>query len=337
MYNSTSYLLKILLKLHSIKIDESELKFQFESHPSYPSLHALTGVLNHFRISNLALEVQRDLETLSELPEAFIAHIINKRGENFALVIRSNTSIRIIYDKKVEENLNLIDFLEVWTGIIVAVEKNDEESYITKKNRFLGWTIYFFAALIFLFLFFFRGPNLFQSVHFLLSIIGLIVSVFIVQHELGISSRTLDKFCSGTNERTSCDDVLNSKGAKIIGTITFRDVGLVYFAGIILSWLLLPFVKNANDNFIVILSLFAIPFTLYSIFYQYFIVKKWCPLCLSILTVLWTQALSILFMKKGDFSLSLNVNGALLSGYSFVMAYTRARGGPGGRTPRAGP
>lgn len=100
MKNSTSYILTKLLLLNGIELDEKELGFQFESHPSYPSLHAITGVLNHFNIENLAIEVPRDIETLSELPNSFIAHITKKQETHFVLAIKNDDHIELIYNKK---------------------------------------------------------------------------------------------------------------------------------------------------------------------------------------------------------------------------------------------
>ena len=125
MKEQTSYLLYELLKLSSIKIDKKELEFQFESHPSYPSLHSITGVLNHFGIDNLAIEVPNNKETLEELPEFFIAHLKDKEGEHFVIVKRKDNQVEIILDKKSKKILSTDSFLQSWTGIIVAVEKTE--------------------------------------------------------------------------------------------------------------------------------------------------------------------------------------------------------------------
>ena len=65
-------LVELILKNNEISFDNKELIFQIQSHPSYPSLHSVTGVLDHFNIQNIAVEVPVNSETLVELPESFI-------------------------------------------------------------------------------------------------------------------------------------------------------------------------------------------------------------------------------------------------------------------------
>ena len=71
-----------LLKKNAIFFDKQELAFQIQSHPSYPSLHAVTGVLDHFNIDNIAAEVPQNLETLLELPNCFLAQVETEKGKD---------------------------------------------------------------------------------------------------------------------------------------------------------------------------------------------------------------------------------------------------------------
>ncbi len=318
MKDVTSYVLSKFLLFNNIEIDKKELEFQFESHPSYPSLHAITGVLNHFNIENLAIKVPRGIETLSELPDSFIAYITKKQEEHFVLAIKYYEGIELIYNKKNKEHISRTEFLEIWSGIIVAVEKNDDIKPAKKDKNIIKKAFTYISILGFLTLFFILQPSLFQILHFFLSIIGLVISILIVQHELGRKSRILDKFCSGNNEKTSCNDVLNSKAGKLLGGIKFSDVGVIYFASVILSSVMLPYVANSNYTLIIALSLLAIPFTLYSVSYQYFVVKKWCPLCLSIVLVLWLQALCIFTATKPYFNISEDFNSSIVVVQSFI-------------------
>ena len=73
MKDNLSFLIQKLLKKSSIVLNFDELSFQIQSHPSYPSLHAVTGVLSHFNIENVAVQVPVNKETLSQLPECFLA------------------------------------------------------------------------------------------------------------------------------------------------------------------------------------------------------------------------------------------------------------------------
>lgn len=319
MKSNTCYILTKFLLLNDIKVDRNELEFQFESHPSYPSLHAITGVLNHFNIENLAIEVPKDLETLSELPDSFIAHITKKQGEYFVLAIRNKDHIELTYNKKEKETISFDEFFKIWSGVLVGVERNEHIKQGKKDKNIIAQALVYISVLSFLFLFLIKRPNLFQSIHFIFSFIGLFISILIVQHELGGKSKILDKFCSGSNEKTSCEEVLNSNGGKLFGNIKFSDIGMIYFTSAIISWVLLTYIANSNYTLIIVLSLLAIPFTLYSLSYQYFVVKKWCPLCLSVLLVLWVQALSIFAVPVSSINLSVDINSSVIVVQSFIV------------------
>ncbi len=318
MVEPTSYLLYKLLELNSIKVDRAELDFQYQSHPSYPSLHSITGVLNHFNIDNLAIEVPTNEETLDELPGSFIAHTKDVEGEHFVLVNQSGISIELVFNKGLKKNITKEAFLRSWTGIMVAVEK-PEDFIQSKEQRFYIKAIYITGAIIALLILFQNGISRFGLVHLLIAAVGVIISVVIVQHELGVHSVVIDKFCSGSNEKSSCDDVLNSKGATVIGNIKFSDIGLVYFVGVVLSWFLLSFIKSPNANLLFALSLAAMPFTVYSLIYQRFVVKKWCPLCLSTLIVLWAHGASLFLYKLDNSFYQLNSNSILAIIFSFII------------------
>ena len=319
MKNSLIYLLKGLLKKNKIKVDEKELEFQLLSHPSYPSLHSLTGVLDHFKIKNLALEVPKDIESLNQLPKVFIAYIKEEKTDDFVLVTNTNYNIQLVFDENKKKNLSLDEFMEVWTGVIVVIEK-DEEIVTTTKAKTIDLTkgVATLTIAVLFTLFFSFKPNLFQSIHFLLSFAGVAISIVIIKHELGFHSKIADKFCSGNIDKINCDDVLNSKAATFFGTFKLSDVGIIYFVALILSWLLLS-VNKASYNTLLLITVLAIPFTFYSIIYQYFVVKKWCLLCLSIVLILWLQASSLYFADWGLTNISFSLNSVVLIAFSFLL------------------
>ncbi|MGE0076414.1 MAG: vitamin K epoxide reductase family protein [Bacteroidales bacterium] len=290
------FLLKKFLRDSKIKINEEELTFQLRSHPSYPSLHSVTGVLDHFAIKNYALEVPRSLEVLEKLPTIFLAFVESREYKGLGLVNKIGKECRITFDDKSYRTISFEGFLEMWSGIVVIIDEENEgvishnsENILIGKNLLLI-TVVILAAL------FFYGTSLYSAIHFSLSLAGIFVCVLILYHELGFESRLVDKICTQATEKTSCDAVLTSKGATLMKFFKLSDVGIIYFISIVLSWIML---KQGNLTYvpIALISLLALPFTLYSIYYQYAVVKKWCPLCLSVVAILWLQAASLLFTK----------------------------------------
>ncbi|MFK8103101.1 MAG: vitamin K epoxide reductase family protein [Saprospiraceae bacterium] len=313
-------LLAQLLNSHRIRVNEAELKLQLQSHPSYPSLHALTGVLNHFGITNLALQVPVQADVLPELPDYFIANLMGAKEKQLMLVAKQQNRWEIFDDTDKVQLLDQASFLQRWDGIILAVEKEetalteakDEPSFFSTKILFVGLFLlmaYFIAI---------QG-NLFASLHFLLSIIGFAFSVLIVQHELGFTSPTTDRFCQ-QSEKTSCDDVLLSKGAKILNFLKLSDLSIVIFGSYILYWTFYFLTTALPITLIVLLSWSAIPVVLYSLYYQRWVVQKWCPLCLAIAGVLVLQAVSVFTSDFSFAMLSLSLKTGLIFLFSTLIA-----------------
>lgn len=117
MKDTLSFLVQSLLQKNKIKVDREELNFQIQSHPSYPSLHAITGVLTHFNIDHLALRVPIDANTLSQLPNSFIAQLKFDNTTDLVLVIRKGNKYKAILNNKKSKTLTTTDFLQEFTGI----------------------------------------------------------------------------------------------------------------------------------------------------------------------------------------------------------------------------
>ncbi|CAM1366268.1 Peptidase C39 family protein [Tenacibaculum sediminilitoris] len=280
-------LVQKLLKKNKISFDKEELAFQIQSHPSYPSLHAITGVLDHFNIENVAADVPVNTETLSQLPICFIAQINTNRGQDLVVVEKKDAEY-IIYDADNKKSKTLEkEFLNKFTGIIVAVEET-EGYQTTSSNSKLVKTVGFTLLLAFaLFYIFNNTSSWYNTFYFLLSIVGVIISIAIIKQELGLKTSIGDAFCSGADDKKDCDAVLTSKGAEILKGYKLSDFSMLYFTGLAL----LTFTQIHNPTISYTISLLALPITLYSLYYQYAVVKKWCLLCLSIVGVLWLQAL----------------------------------------------
>ena len=284
----------------NIRINRSELKLQLSSHPSYPSLHALTGVLEHFDIPNAALRLPVTNEIVAQLPSRFIANVSTDHGGDLVLIEKQASTFKLISDTDKSKVMEQEEFLNQWEGIVVVIEKDDlmEELPQNWRTDSVRWVLMILGVLLtgFMVLSLFHP---FAKIHFLLSVLGLMLSVQIVKHELGMQSTAANNFCN-LSENTSCDAVLNSKGAAVFGWLKLSDISLLVFSAYSFFWLLFLVSGNTNTFFIAAISSLAIPFVAYSIYYQYQVVEKWCPLCLGVGAVLILQFCSLWL---NDFSL----------------------------------
>ncbi len=293
------FLIASFLSKNNILIDSKEIEIQLLTHPHYPSLNCVTDLFSYFNINNAALDVPITYDSLKELPSVFLA-VLNKNKKEILVIVEQLDDMIILttQDKKKEE-ISKKSFLNLWSGVIIIVENNAEITvFETTKIKHLN-TILLGIIVVGVSAYFLKeSASLFQQLHFLFSVIGFGVSVIIVQHELGLNSVIGDKFCAGASKKLSCDAVLNSKGATIYKNINLSDVGVIYFFSLIVSWLLF-IISSSNSNLqfnaMAILSVCVIPFSFYSVYYQWIIVKVWCPLCLSIVGVLWFQLFTVIY------------------------------------------
>lgn len=289
MNNSVIYQVAQLLKLNKIAFDKEELEFQIQSHPSYPSLHAITGVLTHFNIDHLALVVPQTEEVLDQLPTVFLSCMKIGEDQFFGIVVKKEDSLITYYDAKDKKEYATHEFLQHFTGIIVAVEKEETDRPSAKNNKTTYLRTGLFAGLGFMLLgLLYQTQSTISTIGYgMMALLGVFISVVIIKQQLGIETSIGNAFCSDTNTSKNCNTVLSSKGASLFG-IKLSDLSLLYFIGLSCSIVTLSILHYAITP-LYILSVIATPITLYSIYYQYAFAKAWCPLCLVIVGVLIIQ------------------------------------------------
>lgn len=313
MNDTLSYQIQQLLKLNDIKLDFEELSFQIQSHPTYPSLHAVTGVLDHFNIANLALDIPAISETLKQLPMTFLAQVEVKEQKEFAVIKKMNHNYQLVFNSKHKTTLIENDFLNQFTGIILVIDKEESKTTNTIKigdtlSKVFGCISLFMVGLIFIL----SGANTIETSFLALSLLGFYVSMNILKQEDGETSVLGSKFCSEVTEKKNCNAVLNSKGAAIYRGIKLSDLSIIYFSSLAISTFILT-INNSSVFLVKLLAFSAFPVTLYSIYYQAKVIKKWCALCLGIVGVVWAlTAISVI-----NFYPNYNLNALFITTLSF--------------------
>ncbi len=276
------------LRLMKIPVSKIYLKQRLLSHPDYPSLLSITDTLDELNIENGAFVVEK--EKTKEIPVPFLAHTGKREGE-FELITDCT--------KYIDKNP---DFEKQWDGISVIAEKpeqinNAENELLLQQEKRSQRVLWFFLFVI-------SALSIYSAVInfswqygglLLTAIAGLLVAVLIVQHELGISNEFTEQLCAA-GKHTDCDAVMASKGSKLPQwlnpvAVGWADAGIIYFSSVFLLLIISGF-TGIFESEAIILSLLAagsLPFTVFSVYYQWRVVKKWCPLCLATVTVLWIQ------------------------------------------------
>lgn len=147
------------------------------------------------------------------------------------------------------------------------------------------------------------------------------VGIMLLIYEIEQNNPTLRKVCS-IGQKTSCSAILNSQGAKIFG-IHWSVIGVSYFLGGGLSLL----VTGMSHDILIIgawLSVLSLFYTVYSIYYQGFVIKQWCTLCLIVQGLLVLQFLTALiggfFANIANLSIEAVILYAVMIIFSFLLA-----------------
>lgn len=125
--------------------------------------------------------------------------------------------------------------------------------------------------------------NLGTTIKLFINLVGIYTGYLLVQKQMQIHSRYADKICS-LFKQSDCNDVLESKAAKLFGLIGWSEIGLGYFVANTLILLFFP----QFISYLAFINIWALPYSLWSVWYQKIKVKQWCPLCLIVQGLLWT-------------------------------------------------
>lgn len=300
-------LVQKFLQINRYSEIKNEFKDLFLSHPNYPSLFAITDSLDLLSVENAAVRVSK--EQIVDLPSNFLAYF----KEELILVEKAKNFVRINTIKKGSQKLSYEKFLLDWNGVIVAIEPNNVVARENLKVEF-SWLKYGLPLLLIVGLsFYYNTYNVFSLVFLTTTILGFVVSVFIIQEKLGFKNSIISHICNLTST-SSCSDVINSKDGNENKWISFPDLPLIFFSASLISILIQPL---DSAIFIGFLSLLAIPIIVSSIWIQKFEIQKWCVMCLMVSFLIFVQ--SIVWFASDLFTLSFSFENIFPFLFSVVL------------------
>lgn len=260
----------------------------FREHPHKYDLFGLSCMLSDYGIETIALRIKNKEEDLANLEAPFIAHATG----DFVLVdqIRDN---RVKYEWRGKEvEVKREEFIHSWSGVVllaepgeVSIEPNYEENHkqeqINEAQKvFLSAVVALLVGTLFITQKIYTQWGITLSL--LINLFGAYISYLLVLKQLHVQSNYADKICS-LFKQSDCNNILESDAAKLFGIFSWSEIGLGYF---ISNTLLLLFAPQLITYYAII-NLCALPYTIWSVWYQKFKAKQWCPLCLTVQLTLW--------------------------------------------------
>jgi uncharacterized membrane protein len=300
--NTVSVLQRAIKHLR-IHVTAGAVKEALKAHPHYPSFKSICDVLNEWNIENYPLKYQP--EELKDISPPYLVHF-NHGGGQLAFVTKVGKEFVTYYNSYDNKRSAKFDeFISKCSGAVIILNPDKgsgDKDYRNKRqgeiisNAILPVTVLAFIIFIILILAksFASGSILFDSmisILFLTKTAGIVLSVLLILHEFEVRLSLTEKLCH-LNKATNCNTVLNDKASKVFGWFGWADIGFIYFtAGLIF---LLQDFKGEGLSIIAILAALSIPYPLFSIYYQGFVLKKWCPLCLGVQFILILEFLLLI-------------------------------------------
>lgn len=307
-------MLSITSRKNSIEVTQQllkQLEVPFTNHkteeallqnPDYPSIAAVHDVLQEYKVDNMVLQVEK--EKLPEIPVPFIAHLRGKTNGFITVTKVSDNSIYYTAARSFSKikTMSREDFEKDWSGVSLLAEKTEQSGEKDfeenlKKEKVQQWRMPFLISATVLLLGLLIGSAAAFTVGFtlltLLKLAGVIITDLLLWYEIDKTNPFLQKVCSGS-KATNCNAILQSKASKLFGVLSWSEIGFFYFAGGLLA---VTLTKEGSAPLLAWLNLLALPYTIFSIYYQWRIAKQWCPLCLAVQVLLITEA--VLFFSTG--------------------------------------
>lgn len=276
------------LRLLNVKHTKIFSNKYFNEHPNKYNLFGLSKMLSDYGVENAATKIKDKENDIFNIETPFVAFT----GNDFVSVYEiTNDSVSYI-SKNGNVSNTPKDFCQFWTGIILLAEPNStsiEPNYKDNRRKELFNLIQrvFLLSSIFIVSLFVYISNSFYSnlgltIGLLVNLLGVYIGYLLVKKQMHIHSEYADKICS-LFKQSDCNDVLESKAAKLFGLIGWSEIGLGYFISNTLVLLCFP----QFIFYLAIINICSLPYSFWSVWYQKIKAKQWCLLCLMVQGLLW--------------------------------------------------
>jgi uncharacterized membrane protein len=312
--DNTVGIIQRTIKHFRIHVIKSSVKEALKSHPDYPTFKSICDTLNEWQIENYPLRY--GIDEIMDIEAPYIVHFNSSGGQIGFVTSIENNFITCYTSYKEKRQFGKKEFQESCSGAVILLnpdENSGEKDFRTKwENETISEAVIPLTLSTILLLSIYSIANYFLSGEviidkvilalFFSKIAGIILSVLLILHEFELHLSFTDKLCH-LNKSTNCNTVLHDKVSKVFGWLGWADIGFIYFTGGLIF--LLKDLGGAGLPMMAILAALAIPYPLFSIYYQGFVLRKWCPMCLGVQIILIAEFI-LLLPQFSIFNFSLN-------------------------------
>lgn len=290
-------IVRAFLKQTRVPVTRTAVRAALGTPDTDVSLATLSDSFSQWKIESVAVRLKPDQLGTIDFPA--IAHLTADDGLGYFVVLTDWKAGKVSYfDSELGNRTEEIDsFGQKWAGVTLLAAPDGESGETNfahnRRQETLTYLRTWLPALIAIFCFSWGISQPMPWSGIVLTVIkaiGIALSISLLWEQYGSPNSLLDKVCQ-VNAQTDCRAVLNSPAAKLFGWLGMAEIGFVYFTGGLLSIILSAYGHTQPTvlPYLAVLNLLTLPYTVFSIYYQGWVIKKWCPLCVGVQAVLWLE------------------------------------------------
>ena len=320
MTGNISRLLYKVLKLYGVAITRRTIEQTIHTHPDFPSIRCLSDALDEWRVKHVVMKLT--IENLKDLGVPVLAQLKNEEYVWVSRTTENDAYVENVSNRA--KKIGLDRFEKEFSGVVLAIEDTTEsgEPDFRKKRRlemkdkcfsyaFAGGFILLLSLLTF---FSWLHDDILPLLPKLLLVFvnatGCYISYILIRQEKNQSGRLIQKFCTA-GSHIDCNKVTQSPYSKFFGLISLAEAGMACFVSVIL-WIALAPISSDWCMPLWWCFVATLPLTVWSLFTQAFLIRKWCLFCCVIVLLLWINT-GILYFSIPYFGFFPVVESALLA------------------------
>jgi len=286
--------LKKLFKVLSVQISDKDIRLEILKYQGTDRLKSVSKMLNYWQIS--AVIKNKNSNELVGINEPFLTQL----GNRLVLVNKFAETEVIVSDVKLRNHtLTPREFTKDFNGQIIEIslrqrlDATDYRKELVNRTRIPVFLAGLFSLLL---LYVITNAVTFSAFYvwalLILKLAGLSISVLLLFQTIDKDNSLIRGIC-GADKRKNCNAILSSEAANITEELSWSEVGFFYFAGSLLVLFFNPG-DQATRMFLLLINIASLPYTYYSIYYQWRLARQWCVLCCLVQGILWLEFFTFL-------------------------------------------
>lgn len=284
-------IVQIYFEYVSLPFTRAKLNDFIQKNPLANTFWGIKNILREYNINAVGLKLTES--ELFSLPTPFFMKLDSSFDPEFVLFTKiEHNQYQYVTTTGDQSVISPEKFQKYWNGMVLYPEltsQSGENNLLSNRiNVFLQKIkipLVILSGLLVIFLQCVKKMgelNPFNILILIFYILGILTCIGLLIQDIDRNNLFVKKICQ-LNKKMNCSGVIESKGAKLVGRISWSEIGFIFFTGSLLINLFIP----SGMPFLFWIHVLTLPYTAWSVIYQWKVVKAWCPFCLYVQLNLW--------------------------------------------------